>query len=308
MKKSVVLLALATLALSLQAGEVLSGKAAKAKFPASLRGGLKEAKWTRLMPGVEYFFGTFTNLYGNAAEDISVIRVDFKTAPVQMKYIDNRAEKANLRRKTSDVAKRCDALFGINATFPDWYSKTDGKVAKDGHKDGGFAFNDDKTFKFFRRFASINTNDYSNIFATEAYALDNGTITLGNTFGNAPYTFMGEATNNVLYIAVADGRTKRSQGLSYHTTMKFLKEFACFNGMTIDGGGSTTMVIRKDLIPTDVNEVQYVSEGSPDHYTMNHTVNSSVPGNRERAVVNQLMFIKSQPKATGQKKVEQGWR
>lgn len=296
MKQTLVALIFASLALATQAGPVLSGDAAKAKFPASLRSGLKTAKWTQLMTGVEYYFGTFTNLYGNTAEDISVIRIDYKNAPVQMKYVDNRAEKAGLRRKTSDVAKRCDALFGINATFPDWYSKTDGKVAKDGNKDGGLAFNDDKTYTFFRRFATINTNDYSNIFTTEAYALDNGTITLGNSFGNAPYTFMGEATNNVLYIAVADGRTKRSQGLSYHTTMKFLKEFGCFNGMTIDGGGSTTMVIRKDLIPADLNEVQYISEGSPNHYTMNHTVNSSTPGNRERAVVNQLMFVKKTKK------------
>ena len=278
------------------APSVLSGADAIAKFPANLRDSsdakLDDARWCELLPGVEYLYGKFSKLYNKGKEDVSVIRVDYRKAKVRMKFVDNRRDGGG-NRKTSAVAGQYKALFGINCTFPQWYAKMEGKVVKDGHKEGGFAMNDDKSYVFFNASwwkEHPNGEGYSDVFSTEALGLLRGKQTLDGThWGSAPYTFMGEATNNVLYVCVVDGRTPRSEGMGYGTVHTFLREFGCFNGMCIDGGGSTTMVVRKDLLPAGVTDLQHVSEGSPDHWTVNHTIDNLF--GRERKVCNQLLFV-----------------
>ena len=291
-----ILAAVSTTLAAQAAAPVLSGAGAIAKFPANLRDSddakLADARWCELMPGVEYLYGKFDRLYNKGREDVSVIRVDYRNAKVRMKFVDNRADGGG-NRKTSAVAGQHKALFGVNCTFPAWFAKMGGKVVKDGHRNGGLAMNDDRTFAFFDTSwwkDHPNAEGYSDAFSTEALGLYRGKQTLGGTsWGAAPYTFMGEATNGVLYVCVVDGRTARSEGMGYGTVHTFLREFGCFNGMCIDGGGSTTMVIRKDLIAEGVNELQHVSEGSPDHYTMNHTIDSKA--GTERKVCNQLLFV-----------------
>ncbi|MCQ2388712.1 MAG: phosphodiester glycosidase family protein [Kiritimatiellae bacterium] len=275
---------------------VLSGADAVAKFPAQLRDSdaakLADARWCELLPGVEYFYGKFLKLYNKGREDVSVIRVDYRKAKVRMEFVDNRANGGG-NRKTSDVAGRRKALFGVNCTFPMWYAKMDGKVVKDGHKEGGLALNDDKTYEFFDASwwkKHPNGEGWTDVFSTEALGLLGGRQTLdGVSWGSAPYTFMGEATNGVLCVCVVDGRTPRSEGMGYGTVHTFLRAFGCFNGMCLDGGGSTTMVVRKDLLPAGVNELQHVSEGSAAHWTMNHTIDNIL--GRERKVCNQLLFV-----------------
>lgn len=297
MKNLIVLTLLVAAAVAAHAEKVvLSGSEAIAKFPANLRDSndakLDDARWCELLPGVEYFYGKFSKLYNKGKEDVSVIRVDYKKAKVRMKFVDNRVNGGG-NQKTSVVAGKYKALFGINCTFPQWYSKMEGKVVVDAHKEGGLAMNDDKTYEFFNSSwwkTHPNAEGYTDVFTTEALGLLNGKQTLGGTgWGAAPYTFMGEATNNVLYICVVDGRTPRSQGMGYGTVHTFLREFGCFNGMCIDGGGSTTMVVRKDLLPANVNEIQHTSEGSSAHWTMNHTIDNIL--GRERKVCNQLLFV-----------------
>ena len=46
---------------------------------------------------------------------------------------------------------------------------------------------------------------------------------------------------------------------------------------------------EKDLLPADVTDLQHTSEGSPGHWTMNHTIDNIL--GRERKVCNQLLFV-----------------
>lgn len=296
MKRGVLLFGVLIAVLSLSAGqEVLKGAAAIAKFPTRLQDSdiahLTDASWCQILPGVEYFYGRFDKLYDTTANDVSFFKIDYRNAPLRMKFVDNRRNGGS-NKQTSYVASKCDALFGINATFPDWFSKMEGTVVKDGYKDGGLAFNDDKTFEFFKSswFTEHPQGEgFANVFSTEAMGLYHGNQFLTGITGRAPYTFLGATTNGVLYICVVDGRTSRSQGLSYGTTHAFLVELGCYDGMCIDGGGSTTMVCRKDLIPADINPLVHPSDNAdakPNYYTMNHTTD-----NPERAVCNQLMFV-----------------
>ena len=127
MKNLIVLTLLVAAAVAAHAEKaVLSGAEAIAKFPANLRDSndakLEDARWCELLPGVEYFYGKFSKLYNKGKEDVSVIRVDYKKAKVRMKFVDNRVNGGG-NQKTSVVAGKYKALFGINCTFPQWYSK-----------------------------------------------------------------------------------------------------------------------------------------------------------------------------------------
>ena len=83
-------------------GELLTGDAAIAKFPASLQAmGLHTAKWMQLTNGVEYYYGRFTNMLGNVSgftgskNDLHMLRIDYKHAPVKMKFVDHTQTSTN---------------------------------------------------------------------------------------------------------------------------------------------------------------------------------------------------------------------
>ena len=275
----------------------LTGPDAIAKFPARLQNSeiahLVDASWCQLMPGVEYFYGKFDLLYNTTSNDVSFFKIDYKNAPLRMKFVDNRRNGGS-NKQTSYVANKYNALFGINCTFPAWYAKMEGTVVNNGNKEGGLALNDDKTFEFFKSnwwTDHPNAEGYTDAFSTEAMGLYHGSQSLsGTTWGPAPYTFMGATQDGgTLYVCVVDGRTTRSQGLGYGTTHSFLVELGCYDGMCIDGGGSTTMVCHRRLMPAGMNELQHESDNKDakaNYYTMNHTTD-----NPERAVCNQLLFV-----------------
>ena len=297
MKRIALLGSALAMAMSLSAAqEVLKGAAAIAKFPARLQDSeiahLTDASWCQLMTGVEYFYGRFDKLYNTTANDVSYYKIDYKNAPLRMKFVDNRRNGGS-NKQTSYVAQKYDALFGINCTFPAWYAKMEGNVVLNGNKEGGLALNDDKTFEFFNSAwwkSHPNAEGYTDAFSTEAMGLYHGSQVLsGTTWGQAPYTFMGATQDGILYVCVVDGRTSRSQGLGYGTVHSFLIELGCYDGMCIDGGGSTTMVCKKSLMPAGMNALQHDSDNAdakPNYYTMNHTTD-----NPERAVCNQLLFV-----------------
>lgn len=301
MKKLAYSLITCVFTISCIAGQpALKGRAAIAKFPKRLQNSdiahLADASWCQITKGVEYFYGRFDKLYDTTANDVSFFKIDYLKAPVRMKFVDNRRNGGS-NRQTSYVAKKYNALFGINCTFPAWFAKMEGTVVKNGNKDGGLAFNDDKTFEFFKSQwwkEHPDAEGYTDAFSTEAMGLYHGSQSLeGMGWGKAPYTFMGATTNGVLYVCVVDGRSKRSQGLGYGTVHSFLIELGCYDGMCIDGGGSTTMVCRKDLIPAGMNELQHDAENAEaksGYYMMNKTSDKT-----ERAVCNQLLFVADGP-------------
>lgn len=65
------------------------------------------------MPGVEYFYGRFDLLFDTTANDVSFYRIDYRNSRVRMKFVDNRRNGGS-NRKTSYVAGKYDAVFGVN--------------------------------------------------------------------------------------------------------------------------------------------------------------------------------------------------
>ena len=322
-------IALLCLAAHASAGELLTGDAAAAKFPAALREmGLHSAKWMQLTNGVEYYYGRFTNLLGTvegftgSTNDLHMLRIDYANAPVRMKFVDH-TQTSTPRWKTSTTAAQYNALFAINMMMedgnnrPQGYAKADGAVIPNGWEStgtkDGFAFNDDKTYKFDRNWPDVDATTgnpkadaWDNVVTLEAYTIHNGVATWGASatyFSKANYPFFGTTSNGVLWACVVDGRHEGvSEGLAYHEVAALQLELGCVEGVCCDGGGSTTMAIRKDLMTaSDICDTQKTSADSSDYYTMNYLSGTQKslggftitidPVGTERKVINQLLFV-----------------
>ena len=320
-------IALLCLAAHASAGELLVGDAAAAKFPAGLREmGLHSAKWMQLTNGVEYYYGRFTNLLGTvdgftgSKNDLHMLRIDYAKAPVRMKFVDHTQESTK-KWKTSTTAAQYNALFAINMTMedanggPQGYVKVDGEVVPSLQtiSPDGFAFNDDKTYKFDRKWLDTDPESgqpkadaWDNVVTFEAPTIHEGVATWGASatyFSKANYTFFGTTADGVLWACAVDGRREGvSEGLAYHEVAALQLQLGCTDGVCCDGGGSTTMAIRKDLMTvSDICDTQQTSADSSDYYTMNYLSGTQKtlggltitlePVGTERKVINQLLFV-----------------
>ncbi len=105
--------------------------------------------------------------------------------------------------------------------------------------------------------------------------LQNGIYIGGSNTDIHPRTAAGfNADSTVLYLMTVDGRQSSSRGMSYREIADFMKGQGAEHVINLDGGGSTTMVVRGNI------------ENSP----------SDVAG--ERSVANALMAISSAPSGT----------
>ena len=314
---------------SVDAGELLTGDAAIAKFPAGLQAmGLHTAKWMQLTNGVEYYYGRFSNMLGTvpgftgSKNDLHMLRIDYKRAPVKMKFVDH-TQTSTKKWTTSKTAAQHNALFAINMTMedgntrPQGYAKADGAVIPNGWENtgtkDGFAFNDDKTYKFDLNWPAVDAETgkpkadaWENVVTHEAPTIHNGVATWpasATYFSKANYPFFGTTADGVLWACVVDGRREGvSDGLAYHEIAALQLELGCVGGVCCDGGGSTTMTIRKDLMTaSDICDTQKTSADSSNYYTMNYLSGTQKtiagftltiePAGTERKVINQLLFV-----------------
>ncbi len=105
--------------------------------------------------------------------------------------------------------------------------------------------------------------------------LQNGIYTGGSNTDIHPRTAAGfNADSTVLYLMTVDGRQSSSRGMSYREIADFMKGLGAQDVINLDGGGSTTMVVRGEI------------ENSP----------SDVAG--ERSVASALMTISTAPSGT----------
>ena len=304
MNKAIFVL-LAALAYGASAGEVLSGDAAKAKFPAAVQAmQLSETKWSQLMTGVEYGFTHTADMYG-VPDDLHVLKIDYANAPVKMKILEHSPNKM----RTSEAAAAANALFAINGTMyntsvgkPIYNHKVDGRVVtpESGNlptKVQGLAFNPDKSFDFSGT-ATLTFADWDNIISCDCLLskgvnmMDSPEFAWAKNTPGAGYPLIGMTPEKVLVILVIDGRrTGISQGINYFNSAELLKEFGCTEGILYDGGGSTTLAMRNDIVPaTDFARTQVVPDYC-DGYTLMNYVNTKNNVWEERAVIDQIAFV-----------------
>lgn len=127
------------------------------------------------------------------------------------------------------------------------------------------------TAGFARIRAAVTGFDTSNVFTavsgyakenTNSFVLQKGYVTGGALLGPDPHTALGlSADNRYLILMTIDGRTAASLGATTQEVGEFLRYFGCFNGMNMDGGGSTCMATYQPAT-NSVQVLNVPSDGS----------------------------------------------
>lgn len=123
----------------------------------------------------------------------------------------------------------------------------------------GSAKNIDTIVKAKKFKLNVKTNpgweDVNHIISGGPYLVRNNEIfvdmtaqKLASIGGRNPRTAIGYTKENHLIMLTADGREGSSIGLTLVETAKLMKEFGCVNAMNLDGGGSTVMYIKGQVV------------------------------------------------------------
>ena len=185
-------------------------------------------------------------------------------------------DKFNLinREKTSDIAKRQNAILAINGAAAGFnkssYVIRDGIIYRDTRldcaplviqKDGDFRiYNDDLSGEELVERGAMHTYDFG------PDLIRGGEIVCyGNTWYKevlAPRTAIGQKGPLEYVILVVDGRSEESVGMSLYDTAIELKNRGCYWGYNLDGGGSTTLYFNGEVLntPSDLNGERKISD------------------------------------------------
>lgn len=294
-------------------------------FPKEVREAeLQQATRFDLAPGVEYGYAYMGKLFGHPG-DLHVVKIDLAKAKVRP-FVEEgalREDKSKRLRTTSHAAAETKALFSVNGGFfcwsdnpakklkaliPYYRMKLDGKVLESNAGGTcGLAFSADGKKVKVGRVPDAELPEWDNFIAGEGL-VSNGKCSLGmkrpdaiKTRPEAPRTFLGmDAAGQTLWIFVTGGRrtgVKPSMGLSYLDAADVLLWFGCAEGVNMDGGGSTTLAVRKDALAKA--KKPYTPEAHPAKPRQGVTtkgienymiLNCTSDGN-ERAVLDHIQFL-----------------
>lgn len=266
-------------------------------------------------PGVEYGYVYCKKLFGHPG-DIHAVRIELAKAKIRP-HIDEGSlvPKKELRlRTTSAAAAAHQALFSVNGGFfcwkdnpdkklkaliPYYRMKIDGNVLESNAGGTmGLAFSNDGTKIKVGRVSDAELAEWDNFMAGEGL-LSGGKCALEmkrpdgiKTTPEAPRTLLGmDAEGKYIWIIVTGGRKKGnmpSMGLSYLDGADLLSWFGCAEGVNMDGGGSTTLAVRKDALKgakkTGMPEA-HPAGAAKDYVILNCTSDGS-----ERAVLDHIQF------------------
>ena len=182
---------------------------------------------------------------------------DLKTA------LANNTYGRNITDTTSDMAANNNAVLAINGDYygarQSGYVIRNGKLYRDtsGNRDA-LVIQKNGEFKFVlesETSASELLQDGAlQVFSFGPVLLNNGEISVGENdevsmaMASNPRTAIGYLGNNHYVFVVSDGRTSESAGLSLYELASFMKELGVKDAYNLDGGGSSTMVFKGEII------------------------------------------------------------
>ena len=182
---------------------------------------------------------------------------DLKTA------LANNTYGRNIIDTTSDMAKNNNAVLAINGDYygarQSGYVIRNGKLYRDtsGNRDA-LVIQKNGEFKFVSE-SETSASDLLQEGALQVFSfgpvlLNNGEVSVdendevGMAMASNPRTAIGYLGNNHYVFVVSDGRTSESAGLSLYELASFMKELGVKDAYNLDGGGSSTMVFKGEII------------------------------------------------------------
>ena len=182
---------------------------------------------------------------------------DLKTA------LANNTYGRNITDTTSDMAANNNAVLAINGDYygarQSGYVIRNGKLYRDnsGNRDA-LVIQKNGEFKFVSE-SETSASELLQDGALQAFSfgpvlLNNGEILVGENdevgmaMASNPRTAIGYLGNNHYVFVVSDGRTSESAGLSLYELASFMKDLGVKDAYNLDGGGSSTMVFKGEII------------------------------------------------------------
>ena len=182
---------------------------------------------------------------------------DLKTA------LANNTYGRNITDTTSDMAANNNAVLAINGDYygarQSGYVIRNGKLYRDtsGKRDA-LVIQKNGEFKFVSE-SETSASELLQDGALQAFSfgpvlLNNGEVSVdendevGMAMASNPRTAIGYLGNNHYVFVVSDGRTSESAGLSLYELASFMKELGVKDAYNLDGGGSSTMVFKGEII------------------------------------------------------------
>lgn len=182
---------------------------------------------------------------------------DLKTA------LANNTYGRNITDTTSDMATNNNAVLAINGDYygarQSGYVIRNGKLYRDtsGNRDA-LVIQKNGEFKFVSESetsaSELLQDGALQVFSFGPVLLNNGEISVGENdevgmaMASNPRTAIGYLGNNHYVFVVSDGRTSESAGLSLYELASFMKELGVKDAYNLDGGGSSTMVFKGEII------------------------------------------------------------
>ena len=220
--------------------------------------------------------------------DIYVADVTVSNVSVLNTALANNTYGRNITDTTSNMAKENNAILAINGDY--YGARQAGYVIRNGNLYRNTSgYRDDLVITNNGEFEFVSENETSaeELLQSGAYQvlsfgpvlLEDGEISVGenNEVGMAmasnPRTAIGYLGNNHYLFVVSDGRTSESAGLSLYELATFIKELGVTDAYNLDGGGSSTMVFKGEIInnPTtngrsnqerSVSDIVYIGGGN----------------------------------------------
>ena len=171
----------------------------------------------------------------------------------------------NITDTTSDIASDNNAILAINGDY--YGARQSGYVIRNGSLYRNSSGNRDALaimkngeFKFVSEgetsAETLLQNGALQVFSFGPVLLEDGSISVteneevGMAMASNPRTAIGYLGKNHYVFVVSDGRTSESAGLSLYELASFMKSLGVSDAYNLDGGGSSTMVFKGEVINT----------------------------------------------------------
>ena len=192
--------------------------------------------------------------------DITVSDVSYlKTALASNTY------GRNITDTTSNIASENNAILTINGDY--YGARQSGYVIRNGNLYRNSSGNRDALaimkngeFKFVTEgetsAETLLENGALQVFSFGPVLLQDGSISVsendevGMAMASNPRTAIGYLGKNHYVFVVSDGRTSESAGLSLYELAEFMQSLGVVDAYNLDGGGSSTMVFKGEVINT----------------------------------------------------------
>lgn len=181
----------------------------------------------------------------------------------------------DVKKRTSVIAKDNDAVLAIDGAAVGF--NTNGRVIRDGViyrdsdldcapliiKENGdlevFEYGE-KTAEEILDLGGVQTYDFGPTLIKDNEIIDN----YGEWYRTTkdPHTVIGQKGPLEYVVLVADGRSKKSDGISLYDAAVELQNRGCYIGYNLDGGGSTTLYFNGEVLnnPSDITGERRISD------------------------------------------------